>query len=45
VRNYSETLSKNEAQLAQLRDRETRLVSQQAQLNTRLRDAISALDF
>lgn len=45
VRNYSETLSKNEAQLAQLRDRETGLASQQAQLNTRLRAAISALDF
>ena len=45
VRNYSETLSKNEMQLAQLRDRENSLASQQAQLNTRLRDAISALDF
>jgi hypothetical protein len=45
VRNYSETLSKNEVQLAQLRDREKSLASQQAQLNTRLRDAINVLDF
>ncbi|HEX6544897.1 MAG TPA: DUF4139 domain-containing protein [Bryobacteraceae bacterium] len=45
VRNYSETLSKNEVRLAQLRDREKSLASQQAQWNTRLRDDINALDF
>jgi flagellar biosynthesis chaperone FliJ len=44
VRNYSEALSKNEALLAQLRDRENSLTAQQAQLNARLRDAMNELD-
>ncbi|MGA8594856.1 MAG: hypothetical protein WB676_08940 [Bryobacteraceae bacterium] len=45
VRTYSEGLSKNETQLASLRDRERSLSLRKSTLDTRLRTAISELQF
>jgi regulator of replication initiation timing len=45
VRAYSESLSKNEAQLASLRDRERSLATRKSNLDTSLRSAVSNLQF